>query len=257
LLSCSVCGKRFEKLDKEYRRQVKNGRDSNDFACSLSCGSKKRNAKRLKAASPKDSRYTLSSEALKDKDLISYFLGFCYADGSYSKTRDTLTWYSTDLQILEDLNKAFGYSREVRVSKLPRQPNHKLFFSNRFYAKNARLFCDMGLKPNKKSIFWEDLSVDIFSFMRGIIDGDGTVAIDHKDGRVRYISVLGQPNLLRGLSEDLNARGFRCSLYSSKSDVSIVQVWKQSSIPLLEEMYKNPESVRLNRKYEKVKEFLV
>jgi hypothetical protein len=120
------------------------------------------------------SRFRFDRSTLENRDFRSYFLGFLCTDGSVSLTSKgdfkSVGWYSTDKQIVEDITSYLKY-------------DHKLYFANPeegewancFYADNARLIQTMGLKADKEDHTLADLDVDLYPFLRGHMDGDGSI----------------------------------------------------------------------------------
>lgn len=240
-LTCAQCGKSFEKLDSAVRHLSQKRR--NRFFCSRSCSVTFSNFNRL-------SKYTISKAALEDRELVSYFLGFCYGDGSYAKGVDRLTVYSTDEQIIHDLTIRFGYSRPYRVAKKA-GGRFKTLWSNEFYANNARLFRGMGLVSDKTKIRWEDFDVEPISFLRGLMDSDGSFSrrAGEKGFPLDSVYFLAQPSLLTGLQAFLSKLSFYSHI-SFSLGVSRLSLDCHSGFTLLSRLYSDA-TICLERKRQK------
>lgn len=112
LLKCKYCGIQFEKLDREYRRQVKKtNRTKNDFFCSLSCSAKnlnnnlsksqkKKRNKRFRSIQPVGTQYAREKNT---KGKFTKVLNKCrnrYKDKDYDFDIDEI--YLTELWEKQD-----------------------------------------------------------------------------------------------------------------------------------------------------------
>lgn len=111
-----------------------------------------------------------------DIEGLSYFAGFVYADGHVNKERSRVQFLSSDSQIIEDLSRRMDYSRPMTVqeSKL----GYKTIYSNILFSDNAMFFKNLGFFPDKDDWSLEDFTfeVDVYHFIRGVLDGDGHIS---------------------------------------------------------------------------------
>lgn len=197
-ITCNSCGNlAFKALSEVLRIQSKNGK----FYCSRSCAAKGRKT----VFSRRGSKYSLKSDLWQDTELISYFMGFCCADGSMT-LRDgqyvhDLSFYSTDRHIIEDISKRLGLDRPVSLNRKS-QPTKsggqsKDCWSNVLHSTNAQMFSDFGFKSVKAEQSLKTFGeLDLRHFLRGLIDGDGHIG---KGGRNGSVNLLTFPKLVDDL----------------------------------------------------------
>jgi len=249
-LVCPVCGSSFQKNLGEYRRQVGNGRLDDQFPCSRSCATKFSNQN--KPRKHKDSQYILRASSLEDKSLVSYFLGFCCADGTtLNKGKRTVAWMSTDKHIVEDISSSFYYTRPISLLK-PGTGKYKDCWGNIFYANNAQIFIDRGLKQNKADLRWREMKADLYPFLLGIMDGDGSFSLRVLGGRLRVVNLvfLANEKLAYGLYIELEKLGWKCHFRPESGGLGNVRVINEQAPHLLIKMY-GSSPLHLKRKRDK------
>lgn len=207
------------------------------------------------------SKWRVASGTLQNRDLVSYFLGFCSGDGSVllSKkgTVHNVGWYSTDLQIVEDIGKAFGYQRPVFVARKPYDKFGPVW-GNLFFSDNARFFVGRGLCHDKKQLDFGSMDADLWPFLRGLLDSDGTVAL--KNGRLNHVTFLGQKLLIESVVGAIGVTGIRSPVARVNRKLNRLPMWfaslgGRSGLELLRRMYE-PPGPSLVRKHTRVQALL-
>ena len=129
-----------------------------------------------------------------DNPFKAYWLGFLYADGNI--TYNLLkTKYSVELCLSEkDLDHLEKYKNFLNTSKkISYRSNTKSYRLNIQSKKMCENLINLGCTP-KKSLtlkFPEFLSEDLVNhFIRGYFDGDGSISISNKNGRLLSTSLL-------------------------------------------------------------------
>lgn len=194
--------------------------------------------------------------------LISYFLGFCCADGSvYLSPKGkvaSLRWYSTDLQIMEDLSRILGYGRPLSIARVY---GEKTEWLNILYAKSAEFFVSKGLRKKKEELSFSEIKADLFPFLLGFLDGDGTIRTVLRSNGEALDSVvfLGREKLIMSLQDALEKNGFigRVNCANSKRlregfrnvPIFVLTFRGLMGMALLDELYSSV-NIRLFRKYE-------
>ena len=147
-----------------------------------------------------------------DVEGLSYFLGFIYGDGSFD-SNGKLYVYSTDRDILEKINKRLNYAYPIGVTKRP--PNKDLYRVI-FYANNAKYFLNMTAR--RKEDFGFPVGVNLFHFLRGLMDADGTLRIKKtsKGYRLNGIHFLCREKLGQELQKRLCLVGITATLRPHK-----------------------------------------
>ena len=152
------------------------------------------------------SKSTYSCNLFKeDVEGLSYFLGFICADGSLSKDRRYLWYSSSDEQIVRDLTNRLAYSRNYSCQSM--RGGCKPIYNNILYGDNLQYFVDLGFVGDKdlQSLDLFPDWLDIYSFTRGYLDGDGTIRLRHGKQRVILdtISLLGRLNMIISIQKRL------------------------------------------------------
>jgi hypothetical protein len=72
------------------------------------------------------------------------------------------------------------------------------------YSDNARFFHERGLVKDKSELTLDNMDVDLYPYLRGLLDGDGSIIISSRE--VRF---LGQEKLLKSIQVKLDLVGFK------------------------------------------------
>lgn len=125
----------------------------------------------------------------------AYILGLLYADGNIAQDKRSvsISLQEADVQILLHIKDILNVNKDlayIRYSdKNPNWSNqYKFSISNTHFGETL---IGHGLVPNK-SLFLEfptNIPIDLYRhFLRGYIDGDGSISSSKKDNRVRLAS---------------------------------------------------------------------
>ena len=189
-----------------------------------------------------------------DNEHKAYWLGFLYADGYISINSNTieLTLKSSDIEHLQKFVKDL----EFTVDKHIFQDNIRcrLQIANK-HMKECLI--KLGCTPQKSLtlIFPTEEQVPnkfLFDFLRGYIDGDGSIMIG-KNHRGEYVkprlNILGTKEFLTSLIENT---GWRTAAISQKTGNQAYDVeWGGKYVlDYLKQLYQNA-TIYLDRKYEK------
>lgn len=207
-------------------------------------------------------KYNINEEFFDviDSESKAYFLGFLYADGTISPSRNTilLSLKENDKIILEKLKECINYTGPLKYRI--RNPNWKgaskgskntwsLHITNK---KLRQRLEEIGCTNNKTyKIEFPEIPENLYRhFIRGYFDGDGCLYIS-KTKRAEW-SMIGTYNFLKNIqdiiSENLNlsknklySKGELFYLkYGSKKDVKSLQDWLyKDSIIFLDRKFKN------------------
>lgn len=207
----------------------------------------------------------------------AYWLGFIYADGWVSvlkrQTGNSMQYeFGIELQrrdeyILQLLNNSLGGVHSIKRS------HRELFIVNnerktisdtselRVYSKSFVLdLINNGISIHKtRSNIYPVVKDELFiDFLRGYIDGDG--CIHHlKNGLAVHIT-SANCNILKYIREKLISYGISSSIYHEDIDGYMTKyrlyVYESKSVKiLLDLLYQNNQSLRLERKYKIYKDF--
>lgn len=200
-----------------------------------------------------------------DDEEKSYWLGFLYADGYVSSKNNNsveLSLSSIDIEHLLNYNSFLKNNKSIKVSKV--------FINDKMYERCRSLVTDkhfhdslikLGCIP-QKSLTLKFPDINIFSepklinhFIRGYIDGDGSVYISKNNIKV---DIIGTKEFLTSIINYLDLGNKK--LYDTRSSKSgknnyRITYFKKESIKLFYKLYKD-SNIFLKRKYNLFAEFL-
>lgn len=162
---CKACGKRLT-AGQLYKEQ--DGRIVQ--YCSLECGSKR----------PREHKY--NHEFLNyNNELSAYFLGWFVTDGHFSKDDKGISISSADKQIIDDICTRTQYEKSIYVRKMPNE-NQRDQYAISFHGDVSKRIYAIGYRPGPKGgkeFIPEFCKIsDLFPhFLRGVIDGDGSIRL--------------------------------------------------------------------------------
>lgn len=204
-----------------------------------------------------------------DTEEKAYWLGFIFADGNISKSermykgklkrgnyRFELSLKAEDKSHLEKFAKAIGFNKEVKISKAVNRANRcRLYFNNKHL---WTILNSYGCTPNK-SLTLTFPKLEIFlnkelikHFIRGYIDGDGSICYRnavHTDFQLR---ILGTENFLTILQQQLPLE----KQNKLHKDINIFELCFSGSrgLYVCNYLYKN-SNIHLDRKYSRYIEY--
>jgi hypothetical protein len=215
---------------------------------------------------PRIRNYTLSENYFSSIDTIdkAYFLGFLYADGNVSKTKDgyrvKMGLQERDSYILERFSNYCNFNGPIlfRKGATDKHQNQKLLqiYSKTFY-ENA---CKQGLHDAKTfTLTFPKLNPDLIShFIRGYFDGDGNVFIKKYENQTSTsIHFLGTYEICQSIKDHLtttlNLRS-NTKILKKKSIFKYTISDRKDLLKVKDYLYNNSKDCFLSRKLEKFEE---
>ena len=181
-----------------------------------------------------------------DTEEKAYWLGFLYADGCIgAKENDIeLSLKSSDIHHLEKFRDFLGF------------PKDKHIFQNEIRNKKTRQdLIDLGCIPRKSLVltFPNEEQVPSYlipHFVRGYIDGDGSVMIGPK--YTPRLNILGTYDFLYNLRKQMGWKENKISYKNRQEQMGVCSIeWGgRYVINYLDDIYRNA-NIYLDRKYEK------
>ena len=201
-------------------------------------------------------------------DIISnndaYILGLIWADGNLSRNCIEISLQQTDEQILEDISnyiygeKVFSY-RDSQISifknkEYMSKPQTRFRITSKEVSNKLR---KIGLIENKTLIcrFPKINSEYIPHFLRGLLDGDGSIYIKNKNNC--RVDIVSNPEMCQDISQIVNETlNINSKVYKKTEKVYTFTISGRLQIlKFLDWIYENSE-LKLNRKYKKYRELL-
>jgi len=178
-------------------------------------------------------------------------------DGSISTSGSGVSVCSADLQIIEMLKSAIGSGHKIGVDNRShrKKPSYTLNFKNkRVYKRLVHL----GLVPRKswnKTFCVRPPKRYLWSFLRGLLDSDGTFALD-RNNSLHTTFLCSSHVQLEWIRLQLWSGGVRASRVHPAGKQYRVTVSKQGSLVLLSRLYSGNPSLYLDRKRSKALKIL-
>lgn len=205
-----------------------------------------------------------------DTEEKAYWLGFIYADGYISKPermykgkikrgnyKFEISLKADDVLHLEKFKTAIEYDKDIKISKTNfiRSNRCRISFNNKHFWNTLN---DYGCTP-VKSLNLKFPNDDIFKnkklikhFIRGYIDGDGSIAYKNAKHTDFQLRILGTEHFLNNLQKKLPLEKLN-KLYK---DINIFELCFNSSrgLYVCKYLYEDA-SIYLNRKMDRYKEY--
>lgn len=200
----------------------------------------------------------------------AYWLGFIWCDGYVSSRRNTyefkLGLSEKDRSHLEKLKKAISSSHEIKIYNVNTgQKEARLYISNKTFA--GILYNEHEIQPRRPQTNSIEHLIDGYaserltaSFMRGVIDADGTIKIAKKEysGVERNefsISVTSHPTIVSLFNSSLIKYSVVDTIYSKHQDSDncvTMQITGNNKVEsILDWLYAECGDSMLDRKYER------
>jgi hypothetical protein len=195
----------------------------------------------------------------------AYILGLLYTDGYIYRNYEGICIQLTqsDKYLLERIASKIGKSVTVIdvdcKSKRLIMPNSKNMSRLGIYSRElAEQVKSLGLIRNKTYNLEMTKKVPdkyLYSFLRGVIDGDGCIGVYKTGINCNFVSMA--PKFVEQLVSLPKLKNV-FKVYTSKNGLKTVRVQggKEKTISFLKLLYKNKNDLFLERKYEKVQDYL-
>ncbi len=189
----------------------------------------------------------------------SYVLGLLYSDGCVNKNRIELTL--SDKDIVYKVKTELKYTGNITsFDQSKYKETYKTSYSLIITSKIlVNKLIALGCVPKKsKILLWPNIpSLSYPDFIRGYFDGDGCISTSWKTQQNRvpilasYVSFVGTEAFISKLQAYLLAMSITSSI-KSNSDVKELIIGGNNNLRILFHLlYSNPNSIKLERKYNK------
>ena len=192
-----------------------------------------------------------------DSEEKAYWLGMLLADGSVSYTKGaysvTFKLKEEDAYMVERLANTFNTSTKRVASKI-----NGIVFPARVCHLNSKYLCnrliELGVRPRKsvtgRADVFDNISEELMPpFLRGLIDGDGSLYI-RGDGRRCAISIYGSIHIVQRIKEELLKLGINNNKVVKNTSIYMTAWAKYSDLAkIIHYLYDNP-NIYLTRKYD-------
>lgn len=213
-------------------------------------------------------KYTFNENYFEniDTEEKAYWLGFLYADGyvNANKTSVELSLKEKDKNHLYKFIKCLNGT--MSPTKTSRTIGGKEYIGYRVTLNSKKLKNDLiklGCYENKTNILnfpYDKIDNSLYiPFIRGYIDGDGSVTTSNKGKQLR-IDVIGTCNMLDGIVKSLNVKKNSYAINNKRTkninyDILTTQWSGKYANYIAEKIYLN-SNIHLDRKYEKAMQFI-
>lgn len=217
-------------------------------------------------------KYSIDSDYFKRwTPEMAYVLGFFFADGSMEYSPAIRGVYirfsSTDKEIITAIKHVLKSEHSIVVTKASSHSKRSYLLR----IGDRTCFDDLtnlGLHPNKsKTVRFPDLPHKYLpEFVRGYFDGDGCVFLERMIRKTDSKQVIkrlhtsftcGSKKFLENLNTHLRDRiGINSKIYMNTRSFQL-RYSTQSSIALFKVMYGTPHVLKLDRKYNRFREFFI
>lgn len=210
-------------------------------------------------------KYTYNLDVLDDwSPGLASILGLALTDGTVNIDLTRITFYSSDVQMLEVVKNFFESTRLITPHSRPgisffnKKQGKPFTGKKQMYAflhdskQAAARFYELDVMPNNsyagpypivpQKVWWH--------FFRSVLEGDGNITFSRKGGL--RIKIAGNRNCLLGLQSDLAGLFSICSTarYLGRDRVKLLDF---SGVPAERAvicMYQASDNLRLERKYQ-------
>jgi len=197
--------------------------------------------------------YTLDHSVFDDKNEdLMYWLGFIAADGNIHGNCLNITAHSDDAYHLQSFLNFCKSTHPVKKNK--NENTHKIDIRNR---KLANILIELGITRNKSLTFCPTKEMrESTSFWRGMIDGDGCISVDKTRGLSLYLCG-GSIDCVKAFEEWVKSKTNSTANTYKRPTAYYFSIGSRHAVKIVNELYGGNPKYALNRKYEKVKPFLV
>lgn len=194
---------------------------------------------------------------------LSYFIGFVMADGTFqegsrNRGRITIEIKREDEQLLKDISNILPCNSYIRYRERTTnfKENHKSALLS-IYNYDFRQFVKQYIPLGKKSdITYIPKDVSISDFLRGFIDGDGSIGFTVNDAP--FVSIITSSEQFKQDYLDFLEKEFGIVKHlnrNKRDNVYNIVVFNEDAINLIKFLYKDC-NLCLKRKYDNAMECL-
>lgn len=190
---------------------------------------------------------------LHNKDLLFYILGLIWSDGNLSSDLRKISICSTDKSLIDDLYPVFCDCKHRKIYSYTVHgfTSHTIINTN----QNFIDFCmQLGLHPHKSFTinFPKIPKENVYSFIRGIFDGDGSIYIQNRYKNKIYlgISIVSANNaFLLKMQIYLQEQQINSNvILDSRGSIYCLKIYQQESIKKFYQYIYQTDTCSLHRK---------
>jgi len=187
-------------------------------------------------------------------EVKAYFLGLLFADGSIRKIKGedsfkiSLGLTETDSYLVEKFKEVLKSEHKIQTYKCSSgTTQYRLAIHNKYFGESL---VRAGLLPDKvKYSRLPQLSEELtFHFLRGLLDGDGSIVIV-KNKRLLVV-IYGNYAVLNDVKLFLDNKNIKACVYKHKNFFSLHICRQVCVLKFLEMLYKDA-TIKMERKYKK------
>lgn len=203
----------------------------------------------------------------KQNENSAYVIGLIASDGAIHREENMvyIELQRSDRQILEDVNKVLKNERPVKdYVRLNGYENSKLYFFSKKIKEDLKQYDLIPNKTYEANNFATNIKLDFFpDFVRGFFDGDGCITCVGGTPRWQLdgTSIQTFLTIQKIFKEeyDIELKVVDETKYSKNSLVPLYRVYgysKEKIQKIFDVLYRNPDCLKLNRKYYRFLELL-
>lgn len=174
---------------------------------------------------------------LKDNQ-VQYWLGYLASDGSIFEDRVLLSQKLEDKDVIEKFNKFLNINKELTIKYHKKFGKKYPYVNTSFRNKEITNFLiDLGITYNKSFTLKMNMPIT-FDFLRGVIDGDGSISVKNGNtkNRIRIFTVSEQFH--NQIINFLNDNNIDCKSYKSKKGILDIHIHKKEALlKLIDNLY--------------------
>jgi hypothetical protein len=191
-------------------------------------------------------------EDLNNRDVM-YYLGLIVTDGNIHKDTIKLALKESDLKLIEDFRNFVN--PKLKISKTSKKIGNRTYYGYRTMFKSrliSKYFLELGIPENKSFTVNPNFKFT-WDFIRGVIDGDGTIG--YYQGRIPKISIFtASIDFANRLKEFFNENNIKVNYRKEREKLYIITTSKKDSfLQIYHYLYNNTQTY-LQRKFERAED---